>query len=95
MRVLSLWKGEVTVRHTRFMRDIIADVVERNEVTEADLKGPSRRPHVTWPRFEAMYLMHEAGHSLPEIGRFLGGRDHTTILNGCRRYAAWLTEGVA
>jgi chromosomal replication initiator protein len=95
MRVLSLWKGEITVRHTKFMRDILAEVAERNDVTVADLKGPSRQRRCAWPRFEAMYLMHQAGHSLPEIGRFLGNRDHTTALHGCRRYAAWLLHGTA
>ena len=26
-------------------------------------------------------------HSLPEIGDAFGGRDHTTVLHGCRRVA--------
>ena len=31
-------------------------------------------------------------HSLPEIGDAFGGRDHTTVLHGCRRVAE-LREG--
>ena len=27
-------------------------------------------------------------HSLPEIGDAFGGRDHTTVLHGCRRVKA-------
>ncbi len=27
-------------------------------------------------------------HSLPEIGDAFGGRDHTTVLHGCRKVAS-------
>ena len=33
-----------------------------------------------------MYFSKElTSHSLPEIGEAFGGRDHTTILHGCRK----------
>ena len=92
--LLSLWHGEITVRHTRFMRDILAEVAERNDVTVSDLRGPSRRSRYVWPRFEAMYLMREAGHRTTVIGQYLGNRDHATVINGYRRFAAWLAEGI-
>jgi hypothetical protein len=35
-----------------------------------------------------MYVMREeTGASLPQIGRALGGRDHTTVIHGCERVA--------
>ena len=38
-----------------------------------------------------MYLARElTGHSLPEIGRGLGGRSHTTVLHGVNRINAAL-----
>ena len=37
----------------------------------------------------AMALVKEwSNHSRPEIGDAFGGRDHTTVLHGCRRVAA-------
>jgi chromosomal replication initiator protein len=37
----------------------------------------------------AMYLLREHNHcSLAEIGKLLGGRDHTTVLHGCEKIAA-------
>lgn len=91
MKYLSLWRGVIEVNT---MRAIIEDVARRSELTVAELRGPGRARRYSWPRFEAMYLMREADHSLAQIGKFLGGRDHTTVLHGCRRYEAWLTEGI-
>jgi len=35
-----------------------------------------------------MYIMRaETGASLPQIGQFLGGRDHTTVMHGCDKVA--------
>jgi chromosomal replication initiator protein len=31
-------------------------------------------------------------HSLPEIGVFFGGRDHTTVLHACRKIKELRTE---
>jgi chromosomal replication initiator protein len=40
-----------------------------------------------------MYLIREeTGASLPQIGRILGGRDHTTVLYGCERIADLMEE---
>jgi chromosomal replication initiation ATPase DnaA len=43
------------------------------------------------PRFVAIGLMLEATNlSLPAIGKWLGGRDHSTVINGRRRIEALL-----
>jgi chromosomal replication initiator protein len=37
-------------------------------------------------RSVAMYLARKlTDHSLEQIGRAFGGRDHTTVLHGCRK----------
>lgn len=47
--------------------------------------GDSRLQIYAWPRQMVMFLGRDMlGRSLPDIGAFLGGRDHTTILHGCR-----------
>lgn len=64
------------------MSVICEAVAQAYGVTAADLKGPSRSHTISMARQEAMRLMSEAGHSQPKIGRFLGGRDPSTIWHG-------------
>ena len=48
-----------------------------------------RRPAVATARQVAMYLARElTEHSLPEIGRGIGGRNHTTVLHAVNRVSA-------
>jgi chromosomal replication initiator protein len=58
-------------------------------VSDDALLSRSRAARVAWARQAAMYLARElTDHSLPQIGRDFGGRDHTTVLHACRRVAA-------
>ena len=53
-----------------------------------DLKSDKRTRKMTVPRQISMYLMRK--HlllSYPEIGKHLGGKDHTTILHGVSKIA--------
>lgn len=57
-------------------------------VSVNDIKSSRRTAKVVRPRMIAIYLAKElTGRSLPEIGRRLGGRDHTTILHSVRKIA--------
>ncbi len=48
------------------------------------LLGRDRSREVALPRQVAMYLLREEGGvSLPQIGNFVGGRDHTTVIYAC------------
>lgn len=52
----------------------------------ADLLGKSRSRSIARPRQLGMALAKElTRHSLPEIGRAFGGRDHTTVLHADRK----------
>lgn len=52
----------------------------------ADLLGKTRSRSIARPRQMAMALAKElTQHSLPEIGRAFGGRDHTTVMHAERK----------
>ncbi len=52
----------------------------------ADLRSPVRRRALVTARGVAVYLArHFTGASLQEIGRYFGGRDHTTIMHSCHK----------
>lgn len=61
---------------------LIALVAEAFHVTPAMIHGTSRR--YARPRHVVMWLLRDAGMSLPAIGATLG-RDHTSVLYGVRR----------
>ncbi len=55
-------------------------------VARSDMRSPSRVRAVVTARDVAMYLSRQlTGKSLQQIGRYYGGRDHTTVLHGCRK----------
>lgn len=62
--------------------DTIADVVSTHYgVKVGDLQGRRRTRQVVLPRQVSMALMRKlTGSSLEAIGRFFGGRDHSTVL---------------
>ena len=56
--------------------------------TAAALKGPKRERTVSHARHLAMYVMREdMGLALTEIGRALGGRDHSTVFQAVGKIA--------
>ncbi len=68
------------------LRGIAALAARHFELTIQELKSPSRRRPIVLARDVAMYLARQlTGKSLEEIGEYFGGRDHTTVLHGCRK----------
>lgn len=80
------------------MREIIAEVARETGVRVEVLRRPvgTFEPRaIAHARQYAMWRMRqETTQSLPQIGRFLGGRDHTTVLYGVRRHAQRLAESM-
>ncbi len=67
--------------------DAILDAISREfNLTVSELKGPRRTRRVSVPRQMAMYLLRDVAQlSFPQIGEFLGGRDHSTVMHGAMK----------
>jgi chromosomal replication initiator protein len=62
---------------------IIRKVADYFNISISDIKSENRTKNIAFARHISMYLCRELTTlSLPEIGQFLGGRDHTTVLYG-------------
>ena len=73
--------------------DIQAATCTHFGLTRDELLSSSRTPRISWPRQVAMYLARElTSESLPAIGRYFGGRDHTTVLHAYRRTTARISD---
>lgn len=63
-------------------------VADYFNVKVSDLRAKKRTASIVRPRQIAMFLVRElTSHSLPEIGAFFGGKDHTTVLHSCNKIA--------
>ncbi len=68
------------------IENIQKTVAEYFKIRNSDLVSKNRKQSIVRPRQIAMCLARElTSHSLPEIGDAFGGRDHTTVINACKR----------
>ena len=68
------------------VESILRAVAERFSMQPAQLKQKSNARQIAYPRQIAMYLVKELTHaSLPEIGRYFGGKHHTTVLHSIQK----------
>ena len=64
------------------VESIVRAVAEKFNMQPSQLKVKSNTRQIAYPRQVAMYLVKELTHaSLPEIGRYFGGKHHTTVLH--------------
>jgi chromosomal replication initiator protein len=74
------------------VEDVQKAVAEHFKIDVAELKAKKRIKSIVGPRQIAMYLARELTNlSLPEIGRYFGGKDHTTVLHSYKK----IKEGIA
>ena len=91
-QVLAELKRE-SVRVIR-MCDIERTVCEFFGVAAEDLKSASRSRTVSQPRMLAMYLARTHTQApYTEIGRYFGGRNHSTVIAAERKVRDWLQSG--
>lgn len=68
-------------------------VAEEFGITLGELKTKRRNKTIVLPRQVAMYLSRELTDlSLPEIGEFFGGKDHTTVLHSYNKIKGGLGD---
>lgn len=68
------------------MGEVLAVTTSFYGVTVTRVRSAQRSSDIIRPRQVTMFLMREmTPQSLPAIGRFLGGRDHTTVLHAIAR----------
>ena len=88
----SLWFGIIAELPTNGSNGlprveiVLRTCAEYFGISEIEIKSERRTKKIVRPRQMAMYLAKTLTlRSLPEIGRRLGGRDHTTVLHGIRK----------
>lgn len=68
------------------LREVIRVVARHQAIPESQLKSNTRRQSTVYARGLVVYLARELANStFEEIGRALGGRDHSTILHNHRK----------
>lgn len=68
------------------MAEICAAVAAAHGVSMEQMRAKFGPREITDARAEFCHLAREQGLSTPQIGRFLGGRDHTTVLHLAARH---------
>ena len=64
---------------------ILDTVSEHFHVSKDDIKGSKRNAEIVLPRQIAMYLCRKMTQiKYKELGTLLGGKDHSTIIHGCK-----------
>ncbi len=70
-------------------------VAEFFHLKVADLRAKRRSRSIARPRQIAMFLVRTlTGHSLPEIGEYFGGRDHTTVLHAVNKLGTEIDQNM-
>jgi chromosomal replication initiator protein len=82
----SILKDSFQEESQKFSIEEVQKVVaEYFHINVADLRSKTRTRSIVKPRQYAMFLIREmTKYSLPEIGDFFGGRDHTTVMHACK-----------
>ena len=81
-QLVNAEKREVTME---YIQQVVA---AHFKLTADDLNGRKRTQSIVFPRQIAMYLCRKImDKSLPEVGNFFGGRDHSTVIHSCEKIA--------
>jgi chromosomal replication initiator protein len=89
-KTAEILSGFVEEKKQAITADLIIREVHRYfKIPIEELLGKKRNKELVVPRQITMYLLrHEANLSYPEIGREMSGKDHSTIIHGCHKVEA-------
>lgn len=92
----DILKGMVREVEKKVSVDLIQKkVAEYFNISQHDMKAKRRTQHIAYPRQVAMYLSRDLTNlSLPEIGAYFGGRDHSTVIHACNKIEKDIKEKV-
>ena len=72
---------------------ILRVVADHFSISEEDIKSKKRNAEVVYPRQIVMYLSRQMTQATQDtIGRVLGGKDHSTIINGYNKISTLISE---
>jgi chromosomal replication initiator protein len=84
------------IRHTAqavALRDIERAVCQLFQIEPEALKSDGRARAVSYPRMLGMYLARKhTGAAYSEIGRYFGGRNHSTVISAEKKVLGWLRD---
>lgn len=73
----------------RTRSEVLRDVADAFSVTPDELRGPGRVKRLCSARAVYSAILMRRGVSLSQIGRLLGGRDHSTIIHSRKTFDAY------
>jgi chromosomal replication initiator protein len=75
------------------LEEILVATADFFNFSQEEIRSQSRRRPLVWARQAAMYLSRElTDSSFPEIARFFGDRDHTTVIHAYRKVVSLMGE---
>jgi chromosomal replication initiator protein len=81
-KVFKVTKNETGVNRVTTPSEVIERVCDYFGLGVAQIKGERRTKTIVWPRQILMYLLRfDLRLPLEEVGRLIGGRDHTTVMH--------------
>lgn len=95
---IELAKGVLKDLLKESYKTITVDLIQKQvadffNLNQQDIKGSKRDKQIVFARQVAMYLSRElTNFSLPEIGGFFGGKDHTTVLHSYKKIKQRLSD---
>jgi hypothetical protein len=91
---IPIWFRVIDDRPVPTMHNIVRAVAKYYGRTPNDLRSKSREYKCVYPRMIAVYIARSITElSYPQIGRFLGGRDHTTSMHSFQKIESLIAAG--